>query len=169
MKLLILGHGHAYPGAIPSCIPMDINEWEDLMASASQVTFIDCEEAVQPDIVHDVRNDWKDMGMAVKYDVIVDTIGPHAFDVRNSIHYWIGIRDALVVKDGAYYGWNNLARPMYITKEMMELKSAQYRSVRSLSPHKASNPAYVEYYESAPYLKFISTALSANYLKTTRV
>ena len=118
-KVLVLGHGRYYlrEHRKPRCAPLDINLWDELVTHniPENLTFIDCDAAVEPSIITDVGDEWSVLLQHHgTYDYVIDAITHIAIPQRQSVHYWNGVLCAL--KDnGKYVGWKNACNnaPVY--------------------------------------------------------
>lgn len=91
--VLIIGSGHSYNGD-NRCFP---KEFDMTLIESADITRLDCESSVNPDIIADVTKDgwWNVLGK--KFDIIVDTIGepgPHILHNSYSNIFSFGVMGA---------------------------------------------------------------------------
>lgn len=106
--VLVLGHGRFYGDSDFRCSPLPKEEIVPLMRCEENNTLTmvnDCED-ILPDVLVDVRTEgWhRELDDHGKFDLIIETISPLAYEVRQSIHYWKGLYE-LMSKDGKFVGW----------------------------------------------------------------
>lgn len=110
-RMLLLGHGRLYIDNNHDfrCAPMPLQEMH-AMLDACDVTMVDDEHDIGPDIVFDLRKPWYLSGILAlpPFDVVVEAVSRLATNIRGRPgswrrSYWQGVHDALK-PDGVYYG-----------------------------------------------------------------
>lgn len=108
-KVLVLGDGwemYKYDWYKPRCIPCDSDEWQRLVKNAlrEQITFLDFDKNMHPDVVENIGNRWKDHFLPESFDVVIDAVTHLQLKERSTTHFWDSVKH--VLKDeGIFYGW----------------------------------------------------------------
>ena len=149
MKVLVLGHGwRAWKERERArCAPMEVSEWNMLVQDADKetLTFLDCQEEEEPDIVECAGNDWtKNITEPHSYDYVIDSITHLRISERSMKQYWDSIKYSLK-SEGVYIGWNDAIRPYAYLRITAENIDKHYTDIYPLKDKSLNNGIYHDF------------------------